>query len=86
MGFKKKIKGLDEDQIKLFIKRAIIDGTSNNFLKSKTLKNSEYLQQVVLEATNEISDLIDSLTREFDSPKEVLKYLNKSLKNESKLS
>jgi hypothetical protein len=80
MGFKKKIKGLDEDQIKLFIKRSIIDGTSNKILKSKTLKNSEYLQQVVLEATDEIGDLIDSLKERFDSPKEVLKYLNKSLK------
>ena len=80
MGFKKKIKGLDEDQIKLFIKRAIIDGTSSKILKSKTLKESEYLQQVVLEATDEIGDLIDSLKSKFDSPKEVLKYLNKSLK------
>ncbi len=80
MGFKKKIKGLDEDQIKLFIKRSIIDGTSNKILKSKTLKNSEYLQQVVLEATDEIGDLIDSLKERFESPKEVLKYLNKSLK------
>ena len=80
MGFKKKIKELDEDQIKLFIKRSIIDGTSNKILKSKTLKNSEYLQQVVLEATDEIGDLIDSLKERFDSPKEVLKYLNKSLK------
>lgn len=80
MGFKKKIKGLDEDQIKLFIKRSIVDGTSNKILKSKTLKNSEYLQQVVLEATDEIGDLIDSLKERFGSPKEVLKYLNKSLK------
>ena len=80
MGFKKKIKGLDEDQIKLFIKRSIINGTSNKILKSKTLKNSEYLQQVVLEATDEIGELIDSLKERFDSPKEVLKYLNKSLK------
>ncbi len=80
MGFKKKIKGLDEDQIKLFIKRSIIDGTSSKILKSKTLKESEYLQQIVLEATEEIGDLIDSLKERFDSPKEVLKYLNKSLK------
>jgi hypothetical protein len=80
MGFKKKIKGLDEDQIKLFIKRAIVDGTSSKILKSKTLKESEYLQQVVLEATDEIGDLIDSLKSKFDSPKDVLKYLNKSLK------
>jgi hypothetical protein len=80
MGFKKKIKGLDEDQIKLFVKRSIVDGTSTKILKSKTLKESEYLQQVVLEATDEIGDLIDSLKERFDSPKEVLKYLNKSLK------
>ena len=80
MGFKKQIKGLDEDQIKLFIKRAIVDGTSNEILKSKSLKKSEYLQQVVLEATDEVGTLIDSLKETFDSPKEVLKYLHKSLK------
>jgi hypothetical protein len=80
MGFKKQIKGLDEDQIKLFIKRAIVDGTSNKILKSKSLKKSEYLQQVVLEATDEVDTLIDSLKETFDSPKEVLKYLHKSLR------
>jgi len=80
MGFKKQIKGLDEDQIKLFIKRSIVDGTSSKILKSKSLKQSEYLQQVVLEATSEIEDLIDSLKETFDSPKEVLKYLHKSLR------
>lgn len=80
MGFKKQIKGLDEDQIKLFIKRSIVDGTSSKILKSKSLKESEYLQQVVLEATSEIEDLIDSLKETFDSPKEVLKYLHKSLR------
>lgn len=80
MGFKKQIKGLDEDQIKLFIKRSIVDGTSSKILKSKSLKQSEYLQQVVLEATSEIEDLIDSLKETFDSPKGVLKYLHKSLR------
>ena len=80
MGFKNKIKGLNEDQIKLFIKRSIVDGTSSKILKSKSLKESEYLQQVVLEATSEIEDLIDSLKETFDSPKEVLKYLHKSLR------
>jgi hypothetical protein len=80
MGFKKDIKGLDESEIKLFVKKAIINGSSDKIVKSKSLKKSEYLQQIVLEATNEIGDLIESLKETFESPEDVLKYLNKSLK------
>ncbi len=80
MGFKKDIKGLDESEIKIFVKKSIINGSSDKIVKSKSLKKSEYLQQIVLEATNEIGDLIESLKETFESPEDVLKYLNKSLK------
>lgn len=80
MGFKKEIKGLDETEIKLYVKRAILDGTHSKILKSKSLKKSEYLQQIVFEATNEIGDLIDSLKNSFECPVEVLKFLENSIK------
>lgn len=80
MGFKKKIKGLDEDQIKKYVKRSILNGTSSKIAKSKALEKSEYLQDIVLEATNEFGELMDSLKDRFDCPIEVVKYLEKSLK------
>ncbi len=80
MGFKNKIKGLDEDQIKKYVKRSILDGTSGKIAKSKALEKSAYLQDIVLEATNEFGELMDSLKERFDCPIEVVKYLEKSLK------
>ncbi len=80
MGFKNKIKGLDEDQIKKYVKRSILDGTSGKIAKSKALEKSTYLQDIVLEATNEFGELMDNLKERFDCPIEVVKYLEKSLK------
>jgi hypothetical protein len=80
MGFKNKIKGLDENEIKLFVKRSILDGTHSKILKSKTLEKSQYLQEIVLEATNEIGDLIDDLKDSFECPIEIVKFLENSLK------
>ncbi len=80
MGFKKQIKGLDEEQIKTFVKRAILDGTSNKITKSKTLEKSVYLQDIVMEATNEFGELMNSLKDRFECPIEIVKFLENSLK------
>ena len=80
MGFKNQIKGLDENEIKLLVKKSILDGTHKKILKSKTLEKSQYLQEIVLEATNEIGDLIEDLKSSFECPIEIVKFLENSLK------
>lgn len=82
MGFKNQIKGLDENEIKLIVKRSILNGTHSKILKSKTLKKSQYLQEIVLEATVEIGDLINELKNSFECPVEIVKFIENSLKNE----
>jgi hypothetical protein len=79
MGFKKQIKGLDEQQIKLFVKRSIVNGNKKLLLKSKSIKKSRYLNDIVQESSKELSLLIESFDY-IDCPIEKLKYINKSLK------
>jgi len=78
MGFKKQINGLDEQQIKLFVKRSIINGNKRKLLKSKSIKESRYLNDIVKESSKELSDLINSFDY-IECPIEKLKYINNSL-------
>lgn len=80
MGFKKQITGLDEDQIKKFIKISICNGYYKKILKSKTFKNSSYLEALVDESTNELEDFINFITENIDCPEEQLKYIENHLK------
>jgi len=78
MGFKKQINGLDETQIKLFVKRSIVNGTVKKFLKSKSVKESRYLKDIIKESSNELGELIKSLNH-IECPIEKLEYINKTL-------
>ena len=79
MGFKNKIKGLNEDQIKKFMKRSVMDGTSKKMLKSRVLKKSKYLQDIAMESANELGDLVEFVERHIECPIERLDYINKTL-------
>lgn len=80
MGFKTKIKGLDENEIKKFIKISIISGYYKKIMKSKSLKKNNYLQEIVEEATNELEDFMNFLDKNIDCPEEKLTYLYTHLK------
>lgn len=78
MGFKKQINGLDEQQIKLFVKRSIINGKGKKLLKFKSVKESRYLKDIIKESSSELGDLIKSLDY-IECPIEKLEYINKTL-------
>lgn len=80
MGFKSKIVGLDENQIKKFVKVSILNGYSKKILKSKSIKKSIYLRDLVEEATIELQDFMDFIESNVECPEEKLKYLINHLK------
>jgi hypothetical protein len=80
MGFKSKIVGLDENQIKKFVKVSILNGYSKKILKSKSIKKSVYLRDLVEEATIELQDFMDFIENNVECPEEKLKYLINHLK------
>jgi hypothetical protein len=80
MGFKTKIKGLSENEIKKFVKISIISGYSKRILKSKSLKKNSYLQEIVEEATIELEDFMNFIDNNIDCPEEKLTYLYNHLK------
>lgn len=80
MGFKSKIAGLDENQIKKFVKVSILNGYSKKILKSKSIKKSIYLRDLVEEATIELQDFMDFIESNVECPEEKLKYLINHLK------
>jgi hypothetical protein len=80
MGFKSKIVGLDENQIKKFVKVSILNGYSKKILKSKSIKKSIYLRDLVEEATIELQDFMDFIENNVECPEEKLKYLINHLK------
>jgi hypothetical protein len=80
MGFKSKIAGLDENQIKKFVKVSILNGYSKKILKSKSIKKNVYLRDLVEEATIELQDFMDFIENNVKCPEEKLKYLINHLK------
>ena len=80
MGFKSKIAGLDENQIKKFVKVSILNGYSKKILKSKSIKKNTYLRDLVEEATIELQDFMDFIENNVECPEEKLKYLLNHLK------
>jgi hypothetical protein len=80
MGFKSKIAGLDENQIKKFVKVSILNGYSKKILKSKSIKKNTYLRDLVEEATIELQDFMDFIENNVECPEEKLKYLINHLK------
>lgn len=80
MKFKKQIKGLDEDQVKIYIKKLIFKGKSDKMLKSKVFKKSKYLQEIAMESTDELGKFLSFARYKFECPIEQYKYIKKSLK------
>ena len=79
MGFKKEIKGLDEEGIKKYIKKSILSGNEKVITNSKILKKSKYLQDITTESVNEFQSLIEFLENNFECPIERYNYLEKNL-------
>ena len=75
----KSIYGMDESQIKSFFKQSIMNGTYNRVLKSKTLKNSKYLQKIANESSNEFEEMSKNLETTLDCPTKRWKYLVKNI-------
>ena len=53
MGFKKSIQGMDEDQIKKFVKISIFSGKKLH--KTKSFKKSKYLKEIIKEAAQDLT-------------------------------
>ena len=79
MYTKSNIYGMDESQIKSFFKLSIMNGTYNQVLKSKTLKNSKYLQKIANESSNEFEEMSKYLETTINSPTKRWKYLIKNI-------
>lgn len=79
MGFKKEIKGLDEEGIKKYIKKAILSGNEKVITNSRILKKSKYLQDITAESVNEFKSLMEFLDKNFECPIERYNYLEKNL-------
>ena len=79
MCSKSNIYGMDESQIKSFFKLSIMNGTYNQVLKSKTLKNSKYLQKIANESLSEFEEISKNLETTINSPTKRWKYLIKNI-------
>ena len=79
MCSKSNIYGMDESQIKSFFKLSIMNCTYNQVLKSKTLKNSKYLQKIAKESSNEFEEMSKNLETTVNSPTKRWKYLIKNI-------
>jgi hypothetical protein len=80
MKFKNKIKNLDEDQIKFYIKQLIYKGKTDKMLKSKIFKKSKYLQDIARESTDELGEFVQFVQKQFECPIDQVDFLKKSLK------
>ena len=80
MKFKNKIKGLDEDQIKFYIKQLIYKGKIDKMLKSKKKKKSKYLQDIARESTDELGEFIQFVQEKFKCPVDQVEFLKNHLK------
>ena len=76
MGFKKSIQGMDEDQIKKFVKISIFSGKKLH--KTKSFKKSKYLKEIIKEAAQDLKETIKGF-EEIECPEERWKMIEKSL-------